>query len=63
MDTTEGLENHEPSILNKIIQDGNQKEVVEQNVLALAQFLLGGIKIKIDVQVFNELCNRIPIGV
>lgn len=63
MDPTKSFENHEPSILNEIVQDGNEKEVVEQNIFTLTQFLLGGIKVKVDVQVFDELCNRISIGV
>jgi hypothetical protein len=63
MNATKCFKNHQSGILDKVIQNSNQKEVVQQNILALTQLLLGGVKIKIDIQVLNKLCNRITIGI
>lgn len=63
VNTTEGLENHQSSIFDKVIQYGNQEEVVQQHVFTLAQLLLGSVKIKVHIQVLNELRNRITVSI
>lgn len=63
VNATKCFKNHEPSILDKVIQNCNQKEIVQQDILALTQLLLGGVKIEIHIQMFDKFCNRVTIGI
>lgn len=62
MDATEGLKDKETCILNEIIKAGNQKEIIDQHCLTFPQLLLGAIKIKVDIETFQKLCDGIPIS-
>ncbi len=63
MDPTEGLKDHHPGILDKIIQARHQEEVVHQHRLAVAQLLLRPVKVKINVQVLDEGGDGVLVGV
>ena len=63
MDTTESLENHQASIFDKIVQNGDQEEVVQEDIAALSKFLLSGVEIEVDVKMFNEFGNGIAIRI
>lgn len=63
VDTAEGLENHQPCALNEVIKNGNQEEVVQQNVFALPQLLLGSVEVEVDVQVLDEFSDWISVCV
>lgn len=63
VDTTKGFKNHQPSVFDEIIQNGDQEKIIQQDVLALAQFLLRRIEIKINVKVLDKFCNRIAVGI
>ncbi len=63
MNATKCLKNHQSGILDKVIQNCNQKEIVQQDILALTQLLLGGVKIEIDIQMLDKFCNRVTIGI
>lgn len=60
VDAAESLENHETCILNEFFQTRDKEEVSQENCLTLVQFSASRFKVKVHVQVFNELCNRIP---
>ena len=36
---TEGLEDHQPGVVNELVHAGNQKEIVGKDDLALTEFL------------------------
>ena len=63
MNAAEGFKNHQSSILYKLLQAGNQEEIIEQHCLAFMQLLASSIKVKVDVQMLNELCDRVSVGV
>lgn len=61
VNAAEGFEDHKPGILDEVVKHRNQKEVVEEHITTLSQLLLGGIKVKVDVQVLNKLSYGIPV--
>ena len=63
VNSTESFENHEAGVLDKVVQHSNEEEIIEEDVLALAQLLLCRVEIKVNVKVFDELCNGISICV
>lgn len=63
VNAAEGFENHQACILDKFVQAGNEEEVIVQNLLAFVQLLPGTIKVKVDVQMLQELGNGIFVGV
>ena len=63
MDPAECLEDHHPGVLDEVVKTGHQEEVIDQDRLTVSQFLLGSIKIKVDIQIFNEAGDWVLIGV
>ena len=63
MNTTEGLEDHHPGILDEVIKTRHQEEIINQHCLTITQFLLGPIKIEVDIQILNETRYGVLIGV
>lgn len=63
MNTAESFKNHQAGVLHKLFQTRNQEEIIEQHSLALMELLTGSIKIKIHIQVLNELCDWVSVGV
>jgi hypothetical protein len=63
MNTTESLKDHETSILHKLIKTSYEEEVVEENILAFMEFLSCSIKVKVDIQVLQELSDGVTVSV
>ena len=63
MYSAESLKNHQPGILNKLIQNCNKEEVIEQNHLALVKLLASTVKVKVDIQMLNKFSNGVPVSV
>ena len=63
MDPTECLEDHHPGVLNEVVKTGHQEEVIDQDRLTVSQFLLCSIKIKVDIQIFDEAGDWVLVGV
>jgi hypothetical protein len=63
MDSTERLEDHQPGILHKLIQTGDQEEIVVQNFGAFRELLPSRLEVKRDVQVLEKLRDRILVCV
>jgi hypothetical protein len=60
MDAAERLENHEPSILDELVQAANDEKVVQDDGLAFVQLEASAFKVKVDVQMFQKFCDWIP---
>lgn len=63
VDATECLEDHEPSVLHELVEESDEEEIVEHHRLTLLQLLTRSVKIKIDVEMLQELRDRVAIGV
>lgn len=57
------LKDEKARVLNKLVATRYQKEVVQENCFTLAKFALGTLKVKGDVEVFQELGDGVPVGV
>ncbi len=63
MDPAEGLEDHHPRVLDEVVQAGHQEEIIHQNRLTVPQLTLGSVEIKVDVQILDEGCDGVLVGV
>lgn len=63
MNATERLKNHQSRVLDKLIQAPDDEEVVKDDGLALVQLHPRPLKVKVDVQVFQELRDRVFVRV
>jgi hypothetical protein len=63
MNATVSLKDEEASILDKLISARDQEKIIHKHLFTLAKFLLRGIKVKIDVQIFKKLGNWVAVGV
>ena len=63
MDPAEGLEDHHSRVLDEVVQAGHQEEIIHQNRLTVPQLTLGSVEIKVDVQIFDEGCDGVLVGV
>ena len=60
---TESLEYEKSGVFYKVVQTGDQKEVIVQNGGALSKLLLSAIEVKVNVKTFHEFSDWIPICV
>ncbi len=63
MNSTEGFENHETSILHEERVAVHEEEVIVEDLLTLLELLLSSIKIKVHMKALNKLGNRILVRV
>ena len=63
MNAAERFKDHETGVFDKVVQNGDQEEVVEQHVAALSQLLLGSVKVEVDVQTLDELGDGVSVRV
>lgn len=63
MNPAEGLEDHETRVLHKLIQTSDDEEVVDDDRLAFVQLQAGALKVKVHVEMFQELCDGVLVRV
>lgn len=63
MDSAEELKDHESRILNEVVLTGDKEEVIFQHGGALLQLLLGSIKVKVNIEMGQELSDGVLVGV
>jgi hypothetical protein len=63
VDAAEGFKNHEAGIFDKLVEASDEEEVIVQHFLALVELLPSTIKVKIDVEMLQELCDWIFVCV
>jgi len=63
VDLAVGLKDQVPGVVEKQLKDALKEEVVLHHLLALAQGLLGAIKVKVDVEGLHELGQRVTVVV
>lgn len=63
MNTTECLEDHQTRILHELIQPWDDEEIVDDHRLAFVQLHSSSLKVKVHIETFEELGDRIPIRV
>lgn len=63
MDAAECLEDHESCVLDEVVETRDQEEVIVQHGLTLVQLQSSRLKVKVDVQVLQELSNRVLVRV
>ena len=62
VNATESLEDEETRVLDEVIQAGDQEEIIHQHGFTFPQLLLGAVKVKVHVETFEELCDRVAVG-
>lgn len=63
MDAAEGFKDHQSCAFNKLVDVPVDEEVVDDDVLAFVQFHAGSLEIEVDVQMLQELGDRVLVGV
>lgn len=63
MNSAEELEDHEPGVLDEVVLTRDKEEVILQHSGTLLQLLLGRVEVKVNVEVGQELCDGVLVGV
>lgn len=63
MNATEGLEREQARVLDELVVEGGQEEVVGEDLIALAQFHLSTVKVKVNVETLDEFGDRVLVVV
>lgn len=63
MYAAKSLEDEQTSVLDEVVQAGDEEEVIHEDRFAVPELLLGTVEVEIDIQAFDEFRDRISICV